>query len=95
MGHSTMGYDNLRKVFVSTWIDNMGSGIIMMEGTYDAATKTLNMKGKQSDPTYNKQSDMRQEVIFTDDDSYTMNMYGTGPDGKEMKVMDVVLKRKK
>ncbi|MCX6317604.1 MAG: DUF1579 domain-containing protein [Bacteroidetes bacterium] len=95
MGRSTMGYDNIRNVFVSTWIDNMGSGIILMEGTYDAATKTLNMKGKQTDPTYGTQTDMRQETIFTDDDNYTMNMYNTGPDGKEMKVMDVMLKRKK
>lgn len=95
MGHSTVGFDNLRKVFVSTWIDNLGSGIIMMEGSYDAATKTLNMKGKQSDPMANKQTDIRQEVNFPDDDNYTMTMYGTGPDGTEMKFMHGVFKRKK
>lgn len=94
-GHATMGFDNLRKVFVSTWIDNFGSGIIMMEGTYDAATKTLNMKGKQSDPSANKQTDIRQELKFPDDDSYTMTMYGTGPDGTEMKFMEGSFKRKK
>jgi predicted small secreted protein len=95
MGHSTMGYNNLKKKFVSTWIDNMGSGIIMMEGDYDEASKTLNMKGKQSDPGLNKESDIRQELKFHDDDSYTMTMFGTGPDGKEMKVMEGTFKRKK
>lgn len=94
-GHSTMGFDNMRKVFVSTWIDNFGSGIIMMEGSYDEASKTLNMKGKQSDPMVNMQSDIRQEMKFADDDNYTMTMYATGPDGKEMKMMDGVFKRKK
>jgi hypothetical protein len=95
MGHSTMGYNNMKKMFVSAWIDNMGSGIIMMEGTYDEASKTLNMKGKQSDPGANKETDIRQEVKFADDDNYTMTMYGTGPDGKEMKMMDGTFKRKK
>lgn len=95
MGHSTVAYDNMRKVFVSTWYDNMGSGIIMMEGSYDNASKTMNMAGKQSDPTYNTQTGIRQEVKFTDDDNYTMTMYGTGPDGKEAKVMDGTFKRKK
>lgn len=95
MGHSTMGYNNLKKKFVSTWIDNLGSGIIMMEGDYDEASKTLNMKGKQSDPGLNRESDIRQELVFHDDDSYTMIMYGTGFDGKEMKVMEGTFRRKK
>src|SRR5690242_18737628 len=37
-GIATIGYDNSKKVFVSSWIDNMGSGIMHMEGPYDPAT---------------------------------------------------------
>ena len=44
-GISTMGYDNAKKLYVSTWIDNMGTGIAYMTGTYDETTKTLNLKG--------------------------------------------------
>lgn len=94
-GHSLMGFNNMSKKFVSTWIDNFGSGIINMEGTYDDATKILSMKGKQSDPGAGKETDIRQEIKFTDDNNYTMTMYGTGPDGKEMKMMEGVFKRKK
>lgn len=36
-GMSTMGYDNGKKMFVSTWLDTMGTGIIYMTGTYDEA----------------------------------------------------------
>ena len=39
-GMSTMAYDNGKKTFMSTWIDNMGTGILETEGTYDAGTKT-------------------------------------------------------
>src|SRR5205085_3415920 len=40
-GISTTGYDNARKVYVSTWIDNMGSGIMNMEGPWDANSNTV------------------------------------------------------
>ncbi len=94
-GHSTMGYDNAKKIFASTWIDNLGSGIIYMTGTYDEKTKTLNLKGYQTDPMTGKDSDIRQEMTMIDDDSYTLTMYGTGMDGKEMKFMEGIFKRKK
>ena len=94
-GHSTMGYDNAKKIFVSTWIDNLGSGIIYMIGTYDEKTKTLNLKGQQTDPVTGKDSDIREEMTMIDTDSYSMTMYGTGIDGKEMKFMEGTFKRKK
>ena len=94
-GRSTMGYDNAKKKFVSTWIDNMGSGIVYMTGTYDDASKTLNLKGSQTDPTTGKDMDIREVMKVNDDKNYTLEMYGTGPDGKEMKFMDMVCKRKK
>ena len=94
-GMSTMGYDNAKKMYVSTWIDNMGSGIVHMSGTYDETTKTLNLKGNQTDPMNGKDSDIREEMTLIDNDSYTMIMYGAGMDGKEMKFMEGLFKRKK
>ena len=94
-GKSLMGYDKMKKKFVMSWVDNMGSGIVRMEGEYDAATKTLNMKGKQSDPGRNIETDMRQEQKWIDDNTYMLTMYGTGHDGKEAKFMQGTFKRKK
>jgi hypothetical protein len=94
-GQSTLAYDNAKKLFVLTWIDNFGSGIIFMTGMYDEKTKTLHFKGKQTDPMTGKDSEIRQEQVFIDDDTYTMTMYGAGPDGKEMKFMEGKFKRKK
>lgn len=31
-----MGYDNAKKKFVSTWIDNLGTGIINMPGEWNS-----------------------------------------------------------
>ncbi|MFM9909099.1 MAG: DUF1579 domain-containing protein [Chitinophagaceae bacterium] len=95
MGHSTLGYDNAKKIFVLSWIDNMGSGIVYMIGTYDERTKTLSLKGKQTDPMSGKDTDIRQENKYIDDDTYTMTMYGAGMDGKEAKFMEGTFKKKK
>ena len=93
-GMSTMGYDNSKKIFTSTWVDNMGTGIVHMTGTYDEATKILSMKGHQTDPMTGKDSEMREEMKMIDDNTYSMTMYGAGMDGKEMKFMEGTFKKK-
>lgn len=88
-GLGMMGYDNAKQKFVNTWIDNMGTGIMEMEGTYDPATKTLNMSGKSTDPMTKKDCDMREVFTMTDDKHQTLEMYGTQPGQKEMKMMEI------
>lgn len=94
MGHSILAYDNAKKEFVNTWIDNMGSGIVIMRGTYDAGSQTLKLKGSQTNPVTAKDSELREEVKFVDDNTQMMTMWGEGHDGKEMKFMEATLKRK-
>lgn len=94
-GHGIMGFDKMKKKFVLSWVDNMGSGIVRMEGSYNDGTKMLSMAGKQSDPISKTETDMRQELKFIDDNSFTMSMYGAGHDGKESKFMEGTFKRKK
>ncbi len=93
-GRGTLAYDNAKKQFLMTWIDNFGSGIIIMTGHYDAATKTLHFKGKQTDPVTGKDSNIRQEQKFMDDDNYVLTMYGD-VEGKETKMMEGTFKRVK
>lgn len=92
-GHSTMGYDNARKIFVSTWIDNMGTGFMYSEGKYDAAKKSLELKGTVTDPTNGKSLPFREIMRWIDDNNQEMTMFMTGPDGKEFKSMIIKFKR--
>lgn len=94
MGHSILAYDNAKKEFVNTWVDNMGSGIVIMRGTYDAGTQTLSLSGTQTDPVTSKDTPIRQEIKFVDDNSQMVSMYGPGMDGKESKWMEITMKRK-
>lgn len=88
-GISTVGYDNAKKKYVSTWVDNMGTGIMVMEGVYDAASKTINLKGKQVDPASGKEMDVREEFTLVDDNTQIMRMYMTPVGGKEYKTMEI------
>lgn len=96
-GMSIMGYDNAKKKFVSTWIDNMGTGIMHAEGDWNPAKKSIELKGKMTDPARpGKDCDFREVYTFTDANNHVMEMYG--PDsktGKEYKTMEIKFTRKK
>jgi hypothetical protein len=91
-GMSLLGYDNAKKIYISSWIDNMGTGIMQMEGTWDDATKSINFKGKSVDPTTGKDMDIREVFKLVDDSHQIMEMYCTA-DGKEMKTMEIKFSR--
>jgi hypothetical protein len=92
-GISTTGYDNARKVFVNTWIDNFGTGIMTSEGRYNPATKTIEFKGKVTDPMAGgKQMPFRQVLRFIGDKEQRVEMYMMHA-GKEFKSMEIVLTR--
>jgi hypothetical protein len=94
-GKSTVAYDIHRKEFVSTWIDNMGSGIMVLKGPWDEATKTINLKGKMTDPGTKQDSEVRETFKITDDNTQEMEMFVMMPDGKEFKTMHINYSRKK
>ncbi len=94
-GMSIVGYDNGRKVFMSTWIDNFGSSFMNLEGPWDAAAKTIHLKGKSTDPMSGKQVAVREEFIYVDDNTQKLEMYMPDMKGKEFKTMEIVFKRKK
>jgi Protein of unknown function (DUF1579) len=94
-GKATTGYDNATKKFVSTWIDNMGTGIMYMEGAYDAKSKTMELYGKCTDPMTGNEMKTREVMTFTDANHQKMEMYMTMPDGSEMKNMEVNYTRAK
>jgi hypothetical protein len=95
-GTSTTAYDNAKKVFVNTWIDNMGTGIMTMEGTWNEASKAISFKGKMICPANGKECDVRETYQIIDNDTHLLSMYG--PDmktGKEYKNMEIKFTRKK
>lgn len=93
-GISTLGYDNAKKVFVNTWVDNMGTGMMYLEGTWDEASKTINFKGACVDPMNGKNMGVRETITIQDNNNQTMAMYMTPDGGKEFKSMEIKMTRK-
>jgi Protein of unknown function (DUF1579) len=86
-GMATEGYDNAKKKFVASWIDNMGTGIMSMEGTYDPGTKTLTYVGEE-EPMPGMKFAVRQSVTYSDKDHHKMEFYEVHG-GKEIKMMEI------
>ena len=92
-GQGTEGYDNVKKKFVGTWMDNMGTGIMMSEGDYDPTTKTFTYTGEFEMMPGMKQK-IREVVKITDKDHMDFEYYEERG-GKEMKTMEIAYTRKK
>ena len=92
-GIGVTGYDNAKKVYVATWIDNFGTGIMTMTGNWDDASKAIVFTGSEVDPASGKDYPIRQVVRNPDDNTQIMEMYAT-MGGKEMKTMEIKYVRK-
>jgi hypothetical protein len=87
MGHAMDGYDNAKQKFVSTWIDNMGTGMMMTYGTYDEANKTLTSTGA-IEPLPGVKTEIREEMKFDDKDHMTMSWF-ENRGGQFVKTMEI------
>ena len=86
-------YDNMTKKYVTAWIDTMGTGIFMMEGTASADGKTITLRGSHPEPGGGKMTH-RAVWKIVDNNTQTYDMYGAHHGGKEMKVLEITYTRK-
>ncbi len=92
-GMGIEAYDNLRKKYVSVWIDTMGTGIFMMDGTASADGKIITYRGQHDEPGGGH---MTHRAIWklVDANTQTFEMYGSHGHGKEMKDLEITYTRK-
>jgi hypothetical protein len=92
-GIGVNGYDNHTKKYVSTWMDSMGTGIYFMEGTASADGKTITQKGHYDDPIEGSM-ELRGVTKIVDDNTEIFEMYGSGKNGNDMKMMEITYTRR-
>ena len=92
-GMSLDGYDNAKQKFISAWVDNMGTGIMLSEGTYDPATKAFTFTGEY-EAMPGMKSKVREVIKMADKDRHSMEYYEDRGQG-EMKTMEINYTRKK
>jgi hypothetical protein len=87
-GMEVAGYDNVKRKFVSTWIDNFGTGIMAFQGDYDPATRTLTYTGEEEE-TPGMKTKVREVLTLTDHDHHKMEFF-EDQGGHEFKAMEIV-----
>jgi hypothetical protein len=94
-GRGYTGYDLYKKQYVATWMDTMGTMIVMATGTADASGKTWTMTGQMDDPMAGKKMDFKQTATVVDPDHNVWEMWMPGPDGKMFKTLEIHYVRKR
>src|SRR5438105_4789045 len=92
-GMGMEGYDNVKKKFVASWIDNMGTGIEFSEGTYDPATKSFTYTAEM-EPVPGVKTAIREVIKVTDNNHMSLEWY-ENQGGQEKKTMEINYTKKK
>jgi Protein of unknown function (DUF1579) len=94
-GRGYTGYDNVKKQYWGTWMDNMSTSIMLSTGSVGDDGKTWTFTGTAPDPMTGKDQTVTSKMTVIDADHHTMEMWGPGPDGKTFKSMEIAYSRKK
>ena len=86
-------YDNITKKYVTAWMDTMGTGIFIMEGTASADGKTITLTGSHPEPGGGNMTH-RAVWKFVDNNTQTFDMYGAHHGGEERKMFELIYTRK-
>jgi hypothetical protein len=92
--HSIWGYDEHKKKYTGSWVDNMSTAIWPFEGTVDAAGKVFTLTMEGPDPMSGKTMKIKFIHEITGKDTRKLTLFMPGPDGKEMEMkIDFVRKK--
>lgn len=87
-GISTLAFDNATQEYINTWIDNMGTGLMVCKGKFNQETGKIEMEGTYVDPMTGTEKPFRQTYELVDDDHHVLEMF-TKKDGEEFKSLVV------
>ena len=89
-GSGLTGYDTRKAKFVGTWVDSMTTEIMIMEGDYDSATRTLTTFSKGTSPS-GKPYDAKMVGKHEDDNTrvFTMSVKSEETKGEFIKMMEI------
>lgn len=96
IGRGIEAYDRIKKKYISIWMDNMSTSVLVLEGTADESGRVITCLGKADDPlTGQKDKVVKSVARQIDKDKLIFEMYDRLPDGPEYKCMEITYTRKK
>ena len=92
-GHGMQGYDNVSGKYWGTWNDSMSTGVMVSEGSCDA-NGACKFTGSWNDAVSKKKTIAHMSTRWTSPTTEVFEMSAPGPDGKEMKMMEITYTKK-
>jgi hypothetical protein len=90
------GYDNFKKKYVMSWIDNTATALYTGEGTADRDGKVMTFYGKMDEPmTGEKNKTIRYVTRIIDRDKHVFEIYDLVGTPNEFKALEIIYTRKK
>lgn len=91
-GIGLTAYDNLQKQYVSTWVDNMGTAIMITKGNYDESGKVLTTMGELIDAATGAPVTVKSVSTTVSEDELRFEMFIIQGD-QEMKNLEITYTR--
>jgi len=93
-GRGYWGYNTVANKYEGFWIDTACTFMQTERGEVDASGKVWTMLGTMTDPSSGGALKKRTVITLNDNDHHTMEMFFTGPDGNEAKMMEIGYERR-
>ncbi len=96
-GLEVIGYDLLKNLYTTFWIDSWSTTFLFTSGKLDASGTVLTESGTFPDVMTDGKTmqKVKNVTTFPADGKYTFVMYMVGPDGKEWKGLELDCVRRK
>jgi hypothetical protein len=92
-GTMTMGFDNMKERYFTTWIDSMITSVMQSEGS-QSSDSTITLASSMTCPMTNELMNGEEVVTFIDNKNYRFESY-QNKDGQKVKMMEINYKRVK
>jgi len=90
-GKGMLGYNNISKRYQSVWIDTMSTAMLVQTGDWEG--DALVLVGDQHESISLGTVRVRSVTRIVTDDRHTFENFVTGPDGNEMRTLEVIHSR--
>jgi hypothetical protein len=88
-GRGYWGYNKVSGQYEGFWIDTASTVMQSETGDVDDSGKVWTMMGEMDNPQTGQKIKKKSVITLVDDDHHRMEMFFEGPDGSEMKGMEI------
>ena len=92
-GMAIDGFDNKKQKYIGTWMDTMGTMMMVFEGDLDESGKVRTMVANFTDAFSGQPAQMKGITRIVSDDEHVYEGWMTAPDGSLFKTMEIVYTR--